>query len=115
MDQVVKVPFTQVLKLAFDHLVTTGCEGGKKNKKNQKKRTFPNSCVLSWNASDGLANNVLLFSGALIKLWKVRPKPEIKYFESKAFKEKLHLFKHTGCGVKTTANILTLCHIYTIN
>lgn len=34
MDQVVKVPFTQVLKLAFDHLVTTGCEGGKKNKKN---------------------------------------------------------------------------------
>lgn len=36
MDQVVKVPFTQVLKLAFDHLVTTGCEGGKKNKKNKK-------------------------------------------------------------------------------
>lgn len=30
-DQVVKVPFTQVLKLAFDHLVTTGCEG-KKNR-----------------------------------------------------------------------------------
>lgn len=110
-DQVIKVPFTQVLKLAFDHLVTTGCEG--------KKRTFANSCVLSWNASDGLANNVLLFSGALIKLWKVRSKLEIKYFESKAFKEKLHLFKHTGCGVKTTftlkANILTLCHIYAIN
>lgn len=36
MDQVVKVPFTQVLKLAFDHLVTTGCEGGKKKQKKQK-------------------------------------------------------------------------------
>lgn len=38
MDQVVKVPFTQVLKLAFDHLVTTGCEGEKKTKKPKKNR-----------------------------------------------------------------------------